>query len=102
MAFEDLHPLSKQYIEDLASHVVNGTHTKDIVRYSGSTEDPRSRIVQATAGTEPDYVIYMEGFSAGDALQRLVVQGFIKGSWVSSDTWEGTVEDSALDAYRAG
>jgi hypothetical protein len=102
MAFEDLHPLSKQYIDNLAAHVVDGTHGTAIVRYSGSIEDARSRIVQTSAGSEPDNTIFMEGYSAGDAFQRLVVKGFLKGGWISSDTWEGVIDESALEAYRAG
>jgi hypothetical protein len=102
MAFEELTPLSKQYIEDLASHVEAGTHTAEISQVSGNLEDRRSRIVQTSAGTEPAYTLFLEGFSAGDAIQRLIVKGYLKGGWVNADTWSGVVDDSALAAYRAG
>jgi hypothetical protein len=102
MAFEDLHRLSREYILALTTNIDAGTHTADIVRYSGSIEDPRSRIVQAGANGGPPHEIILEGYSAGDAFQRLIVKGLIKGSWVSSDTWEGVVDESALEAYRAG
>jgi hypothetical protein len=102
MAFDDLQPLSRQYISDLAGNVVNGTHTAQIVRYSGSLEDARSRIVQASAGTAPEHTIYLEGFASGDAFQRLVVKGLLSGSWTSAEVWEGSVQDAALEAFRAG
>jgi hypothetical protein len=102
MAFEDLKPMSKQFIEDLVSHVEAGTHTTDITRFSGDLEDRRARIVQKSAGTEPDYTLFMEGFSAGDAFQYLIVKGLVKGEWVSADTWSGKVDDSAIAAYQAG
>jgi hypothetical protein len=102
VAFEDLTPQSKEYITALAANVDGGTHTPNIVRYSGNIEDPRSRIVQKSAGTEPDYMIVLEGFGAGESFQRLVVKNLLKGGWVSPDTWEGVVDDSAMAAYRAG
>ncbi len=102
MAFEDLHPKSKEYIEGLANNVVAGTHKVDVIRYSGSIEDPRSRIVQPAVGKGEDFVILMEGYSAGDAFNRLIVKGLLQGTWVSSDTWEGTVTDTAIEAAKAG
>jgi hypothetical protein len=101
MAFDELHPLSKEYIEALAGNLDAGTHGNQITRFSGSTEDPRSRIVQKSAGDAEDYTHWLEGYSAGDAFQRLVAKGYLKGSWISPDTWEGTIEDSALTEYRS-
>lgn len=104
MAFEDLNltPLSKQYIEDLSSHVVAGTHTPEITRYSGSLEDARARLVLKATKGNPDYTLFLDGFSAEDAMQRLIVKGLLKGGWESADTWSGTVDESALAAMRAG
>jgi len=102
MAFEDLTPLSKQFIEDLSSHVEAGTHTVDITRYSGDIGDSRARIVQKATAANPDYTLYFDGFTAGDAFQRLIAKGLLKGKWDSADTWSGTVDESALTAYRAG
>jgi hypothetical protein len=100
MAFDDLHPLSREYIEALAGNLDAGTHANTVIRYSGSGEDPRSRIVQPATGGGDDFTLFMEGYSAGDAFQRLVARGYLKGSWVSPDTWEGTIEDSALTDFR--
>lgn len=102
MAYEDLHPQSKEYIDALVANIEAGTHTAKIIRYSGSSDDPRSKIVQKSAGAAPDHVIFLEGFASGDSFQRLVGRGMIKGSWATPDTWEGAVEDSTLEAYRAG
>lgn len=103
MAFEELHPQSKEFISALAANVDAGTHTPNIVRFSGSTEDPRSRIVQKSAGSAPDFVIMMEGYAAGDSFQRLIVKQLLKGEWLGGgETWEGAVQDSAMEQYRAG
>lgn len=101
VAFEDLHPQSRQFIQALSAHIHDGTHSSNIIRYSGDTSDPRSRIIQKSLGTEPDHIIYMEGYSAGDSFNRLIGRGLIKGGWVSADTWEGTVEPSAVETYSA-
>ncbi len=102
MAFEDLHPRAKEYMDSLASRVLAGTHTDQIVRFSGDINDPRARIVQTSAGSEEDNVIFMEGYASGDAFNRLVVKGYLQGSWVSADTWEGKIDETGIAAYQAG
>jgi hypothetical protein len=103
MAFEDLTPQSREFITALASRVADGTHAPEIVRYSGNISDPRSRIVQKGAAGNEDYVMFLEGYSAGDSFQRLIVKGLLKGGWVEGgEVWEGAVDESAVEAYRAG
>jgi hypothetical protein len=102
MSFEDLHPKSKEYIEALTTNVIAGTHKPDVIRYSGDVSDPRSRIVQPPIGSGEEFIILMEGYSAGDAFNRLIVKGLLQGSWVTSDTWEGTVTDTAIETAKAG
>lgn len=102
MTFEALHPLSKEYIETLCGNVEAGTHTTKVVRLSGSINDARARIVQRSVGSAEDLTIFLEGYSSGDAFQRLIARGFLKGEWVDPDTWEGTVEESALTEFRGG
>lgn len=102
MAFDDLHPVSKQYIEAMAANIEAGTHTADIIRYSGTVTEPRARIVQAAAGGGEGFTIWLEGYASGDAFNRLIAKGFIKGGWADAEVWEGAVEDSALETYRAG
>lgn len=102
MAFEDLHPRAKEYMDSLASRVVAGTHKSKVTRFSGDINDNRSRIIQPSAGSEEDNIIFMEGYAAGDAFNRLVVKGYLKGSWISADTWEGEIDESGVAAYQAG
>ena len=100
MTFDALHPLSKEYIETMCGNVEAGTHTVKVLRLSGSINDARARLVQKSAGSADDITIYLEGYSSGDAFQRLIARGFIKGAWVDPDVWEGTIDDSALAEYR--
>ena len=66
MAFDDLHPLSKEYIETLAANIEAATHGADVIRYSGDLDEPRARIVQKAVNEGEDFVMWMEGWSAGD------------------------------------
>ncbi len=101
MAFDELHPLSKEYIETLCSNVEAGTHTTKVTRLSGSINDPRARMVQEGSSAE-DLIIYLEGYASGDAFQRLIARGFLKGEWVDPDIWEGEVDESALTEHKGG
>lgn len=100
MAFDDLRPVAKDYITQLAGNVVNGTHTTSIRRESGSVNDPRDRITQKSATGGQDHVIYFESYASGDAFQTLIVRGYIKGEWLNPDVWEGEVQERALEEYR--
>ncbi len=99
MAFDDLRPVAKDYITQLAGNVANGTHSATIIRSSGSVNDPRDRITQKSAGESPDHVIYFESYASGDAFQTLIVRGYIKGEWLDPDTWQGEVQEKALTEY---
>jgi hypothetical protein len=101
MAFDDLRPLARDYITQLAGNVVGGTHTADITRSSGGINDMRDRLVQKSAGQAEDHIIYFESYSSGDAFQTLIVRGYIKGEWLDPNTWQGAVQDSALEQYSA-
>jgi len=101
MAFEDMPPRSQTYINALTANVIAGTHKAEFSRFSGDVSDTRSRIVQPSAGSEPEFVLYMEGYGAGDDFMRLVVKGFLEGGWVTSDTWEGKVTEKAVETYKA-
>ena len=102
MAFEDLLPQSAEFITALAKNIDDGSHGKEIVRYSGSVNDPRSRLVQTADGDGEAFEILMEGYGAGDAFNILIGRGFIQGGWIDADTWQGEIDDSAVEAYRAG
>ena len=102
VGFENMLPQSIQFITALAANIDAGTHTKEIVRYSGSVNDPRSRLVQTAVKGGSDFEILMEGYGAGDAFNILVSRGYLKGGWVDADTWEGEVNDTAVETYRAG
>ena len=102
MAFDNLPPQSQEFINTLVANIEAGTHVANVTRFSGDVNDPRSRLVQKAAQGGDDFVLYMEGYGAGDALNRVIAKGFLKGGWVSADTWEGEVDDSALEEYRKG
>ncbi len=94
--------LSFAYIMALAGNVEAGTHSTEVTRYSGSINDPRARIVQKSTGEAEDHTIFLEGYASGDAFQRLIARGFITGEWADPDTWQGTVDETALTEYRGG
>jgi hypothetical protein len=102
VAFDNLIPQSREYITTLAGNVIAGTHTNKITRLSGSVNDPRARIVQKATPGNTDYTLFLEGYGSGEAVQRLVVKGYLTGEWADVDTWEGTVEDSAITEMQAG
>jgi hypothetical protein len=102
VAFDILPPQSQEFIKALAGNIEAGTHLPQVTRYSGDSTDPRSRLVQKAVPGGQDYVILMEGYGAGDALNRVIAKGYLKGSWISADTWEGEVDPSALEEYRKG
>lgn len=102
MAFDILPPQSQEFIKTLAGNIEAGTHVAQVTRYSGDSTDPRSRLVQKAIEGGQDHVIVMEGYGAGDALNRVIAKGYLKGGWVSADTWQGEVDDSALEEYRKG
>jgi len=102
MKLEELKPQAREYLVALAGNVEAGTHGRQFVRYSGTGEDPRSRIVQPAVAGGEDFTIWLEGYSAGDALMRLVASGLVKGGWADSDTWRGEIDESGLEVVRAG
>jgi hypothetical protein len=100
MAFDDLRPVAKDYITQLAGNVANGTHESKIIRVAGSVNDTRDRIIQkSTAGGE-DHVIFFDSYASGDAFQTLIVKAYIKGQWVDPNTWEGDVLEHAVEEYK--
>ena len=101
MSFDELHPLSREYIEALCGNVEAGTHSPNVLRLSGDVNDPRARIVQKSAGAAEDHTIFLEGYASGDAFQRLIARGYLKGQWTDPDTWEGTVDESAMEQFKA-
>jgi hypothetical protein len=102
VAFDNLIPQSRDYITALAGNVAAGTHSNKFTWRSGSVNDPRARIVQkATAGNE-DFTLFLEGYGSGEAVQRLIVKGFLTQQWTDVDTWEGEVQDSAVTELQAG
>lgn len=102
MPFDELHPLSKEYIETMCGNVEAGTHTNKVTRLSGSINDPRARIMQESAGDAEAHTIWLEGYASGDAFQRLIARGFLKGEWVDPDTWEGEIDESAMTEFKGG
>lgn len=102
MAFDNLPPQSQEFIKTLAGNMEAGTHTATVTRFSGDVSDPRSRLVQKGAPGNDDYVMVMEGYGAGDALNRVIAKGYLKGGWISADTWEGEIDESALEELRKG
>ena len=100
MAFDDLRPLAKDYITQLAGNVVNGTHEATILRTTGGINDMRDRVVQKASTGGEDHMIFFESYSSGDAFQILIVRGYIKGEWLDPNSWQGEVLDHALEEYR--
>jgi len=102
VAFDNLPPQSQEFIKALAGNVEAGTHLSEVTRFSGDVSDPRSRMVQKAVPGGEDHVILMEGYGAGDALNRVIAKGYLKGGWISADTWQGEVDESALEELRKG
>ena len=100
MAFDVLPEPAKGYITQLAGNLANGTHTADVTRFSGTVNDPRARIVQKAVEGGEDFTLYLEGYAAGEAFQRILVKGFMTGDWLDSETWEGKIDQSAVDEYN--
>jgi hypothetical protein len=101
MAFDNLPDRPKEYITVLTSNVINGTHTTKIVRTSGSINDPRSRVTQKAVGDGEDFTIFLEGYGAGEAFNRIIAKGYMSGGWADADTWEGEIEDTAVEEYKS-
>jgi hypothetical protein len=102
MPFDELPELAQEYITTLATNVVNGTHTPTVTRYSGDINDPRARLVQEATGDNEDYTIYLEGYASGEAFQRVIAKGYLKGGWADADTWQGEVDETAISQIKAG
>ncbi|MFN2115089.1 MAG: hypothetical protein ACK2T6_05200 [Anaerolineae bacterium] len=101
MPFDILPDRPREYITVLTANVVNGTHTPKIVRSSGSINDPRSRVTQeAVEGGEP-FVIFLEGYGAGEAFNRIIAKGYMTGGWLDADVWEGQIDPSAIEEYKS-
>ena len=102
MAFDNLIPQSREYITVLAGNVVAGTHTNTIAWHSGSVNDPRARIIQKATPGNTDFTLFLEGYGSGEAVQRLIVKGFLTQQWTDVNSWDGTVQDSAITELQAG
>jgi hypothetical protein len=102
VAFDTLIPQSREYITALAGNVVAGTHTPNFHWHSGSVNDPRARIIQKATPGNTDFTLFLEGYGSGEAVQRLIVKGYLTQQWVDVDSWDGVVQDSAISEIQAG
>lgn len=101
MPFDNLPDRPKEYITALAGNVANGTHTTKLLRSSGSVNDPRSRVVQTAVEGGEDFTIYLEGYGAGEAFNRIIAKGYMSGGWLDADVWEGEVDASAVEEFKS-